>query len=144
MVRSSPLPNRITPLDVTTRERLARQPSKNTSPEIAIRRELWARGFRFSLHRPIPGTRRTIDIALVRHRVAVFVNGCFWHSCPRHGTTPRNNSHWWREKLARNVERDRETDRILRSQGWRVVRVWEHETPRSAGNRVTKVVLKKR
>ena len=124
------------PLDSSTSSRLSRQLRAGTKPEVALRKELWSRGFRYSLHRPIPGTRRTIDIALVRHRVAVFVDGCFWHSCPRHGTIPRNNSVWWREKLARNMRRDHETTRILRSQGWKVVRIWEHEKTSSAARRV--------
>lgn len=116
----------------------------HTSPEVALRNELWTRGYRYSLHRKISGTRRTIDIALVKHRVAVFVDGCFWHSCPKHGSIPKNNRQWWTTKLARNRERDRDTDRILRSQGWRVVRIWEHESPTTAANRVERVILRRR
>jgi DNA mismatch endonuclease (patch repair protein) len=71
-------------------------------------------------------SRRTIDIAFVRKKVAVFVDGCFWHSCPDHGTRPKADALWWMEKLQRNVDRDRETDEFLILQGWTVVRVWEH------------------
>lgn len=75
----------------------------------------------------MPGVkRRTIDIAFTRARVAVFVDGCFWHCCPVHATWPGANSVWWAEKLRRNVERDRETDELLMTAGWSVVRVWEH------------------
>lgn len=75
----------------------------------------------------MPGApRRSIDMAFPGRRVAVMVDGCFWHACPTHGVSPKNNSVWWAEKLAKNVERDRSTDEILMSQGWTVVRVWEH------------------
>ena len=77
----------------------------------------------------------------MRHRIAVFVDGCFWHSCPKHRSIPSNNREWWSEKLASNVERDRETDRILKSQGWKVIRVWEHENVTTAANRVERAIL---
>ena len=129
------------PKDPSTRDRLSQQPRRDTSPEVALRKELWRRGYRYSLHRQIKGTRRTIDIALVRHRMALFTDGCFWHYCPKHCSIPKNNSRWWTEKLARNIERDRETDRILKSQGWKVIRVWEHENVTTAANRVERAIL---
>jgi DNA mismatch endonuclease, patch repair protein len=117
--------------------RLARQSSKDTAPELALRRELHRRGRRFRVHlRPLQGLRRTADIVFPRHRVAVFVDGCFWHRCPEHGSDPKNNSAWWDAKLRRNVERDRETDRILEDSGWTAVRVWEHEAVDAAADRV--------
>jgi DNA mismatch endonuclease (patch repair protein) len=73
-------------------------------------------------------------------RVAVYVDGCFWHSCPLHGTQPKTNQDWWSAKLARNTERDRDTDLTLRRAGWRVVRVWEHEDPRIAAAKVLRIV----
>lgn len=95
---------------------------------MALRRELHARGLRYRVNFPLPGMpRRRADIAFTRAKVAVFVDGCFWHGCPEHGTAPKNNATWWATKLARNAERDRETDRHLRDAGWAVVRVWEHE-----------------
>lgn len=132
------------PLDSSTRSRLAGQMRTDTGPEVALRKELWSRGFRYSLHRPIRGTRRTIDIALVKHRVAVFVDGCFWHGCPKHGSTPTNNAEWWIRKLEANRRRDVDTNRILKSQGWTVVRVWEHETVKTAANRIQRAVSKLR
>lgn len=100
-----------------------------TGPELALRKRLHAAGFRYRVQFPIPDRpRRTIDIAFPRWRVAVFVDGCFWHSCPEHRTEPNANHEWWLNKLRSNVDRDLDTDEILRSSGWTVVRVWEHET----------------
>lgn len=79
---------------------------------------------------PLPGIpRRRADVALTRARLAVFVDGCFWHACPQHATIPTTRKEWWIEKLDRNVERDRDTDRRLVDQGWTVLRFWEHEDP---------------
>lgn len=101
---------------------------RDTAPEVALRRALHAQGRRFRVVYPVPGNRRrTIDIAFTRARVAVFVDGCFWHGCPEHGTQPRANSDWWTTKLAANKARAEDTDRLLHEAGWRVVRVWEHE-----------------
>ena len=132
------------PRDKATQSRLSTQSRLNTRPELELRSELWRRGFRYSLHRPIHGTRRSIDIALVRYQVAVFVDGCFWHGCPKHGSTPSNNTEWWNRKLEANRRRDVDTKRILKSQGWAVVRVWEHETVATATNRVRRAVDKRR
>jgi DNA mismatch endonuclease (patch repair protein) len=115
---------------------MSRQRSRDTAPEVALRRALHARGLRFRIHVPIAGTRRSIDIALPRHRVAVFVDGCFWHGCARHGTVPRANNEWWSDKLARNRARDRSTDLLLSEAGWRVIRVWEHEQPNDVAHNI--------
>lgn len=117
--------------------RMSRQRRRDTAPEVALRRELHARGRRFRLGLRVPGvSRRTIDIAFVTSKVAVFVDGCFWHACPEHGTAPHANRGWWSAKLQRNVWRDRDTDALLEMAGWRVVRVWEHELVRDAVERV--------
>ncbi len=84
--------------------------------------------------------RRTADLVFTRQKVAVFVDGCFWHMCQEHGSLPASNRLWWAEKLARNVERDRETDATLREAGWAVVRIWEHEDPVRGARRVAEVV----
>ncbi|MFC9791757.1 very short patch repair endonuclease [Streptomyces sp. NPDC127584] len=111
-------------------ERMSRQPSRNTTPEKALRSLLHARGLRYRLHTKVPGApRRTIDIAFPRDKVAVFIDGCFWHSCPAHGTNPKSNSEWWKNKLARNVWRDYDTTMRLEEAGWLVLRYWEHENP---------------
>jgi DNA mismatch endonuclease (patch repair protein) len=112
---------------------------RDTAPELALRRELLMRGrrgYRIDRDLHLPGVRRRADIAWVGRRVAVFVDGCFWHGCPTHGTTPATNASYWTPKLARNVARDRETDRIAASQGWTVIRVWEHEPPEAAADRI--------
>lgn len=122
------------------RRRMKAQKRRDTGPELEIRSQLHRLGYRFRVDYPIPGTRRRVDIAFTRKRVAVFVDGCFWHSCPRHRTTPRNNRRWWEQKLADNVTRDRSTDAALRRDGWKVVRVWEHEPVPRALARIAKCV----
>ena len=109
----------------------------DTAPELALRRELHRRGRRFRKHvRPLAGLRCTADVVFTSARVAVFVDGCFWHRCPLHGTAPARNGDWWAAKLDANVARDRRNDAALAAAGWRVVRVWEHEDPVTAADRV--------
>jgi DNA mismatch endonuclease (patch repair protein) len=84
--------------------------------------------------------RRTVDIAFTKAKVAVFLDGCFWHGCPEHGTQPRANADWWVVKLQRNKARDAETDAVLESAGWRVLRFWEHEGPESVAERIRSAV----
>lgn len=110
---------------------------RDTAPEIALRRAVYAMGLRYRVAYPIPGQRRrTIDLAFTRSQVAVFVDGCFWHGCSKHGTRPGQNSAWWLQKLAANQARDRDSDRLLDDLGWTVIRVWEHEDPADAAGRV--------
>ncbi|MDK3255265.1 DNA mismatch endonuclease Vsr [Blastococcus capsensis] len=126
-----------TPRDARTRRRMQGQRRRDTTPELALRRELHRRGRRFFVDRaPLRGFRRRADLVFPRLRVAVYVDGCFWHSCPVHATHPKNNAEWWASKLADNVSRDRDTDARLLTAGWVVVRVWEHEDPVAAANRV--------
>jgi DNA mismatch endonuclease, patch repair protein len=114
---------------------------RDTLPELAIRSELHRRGFRFRVDRaPVPGQRSRADIVFGPARVAVYVDGCFWHCCPEHGTRPKSNAEWWKRKLDRNRERDRETDQVLREHGWQVVRIWEHEDPVAAADRVEEAI----
>jgi DNA mismatch endonuclease (patch repair protein) len=130
--------------DDTTRRRMSRQRSRDTDPERALRSLLHRMGLRFRVHRrPVPGVRREADVVFVAARVAVFVDGCFWHRCPDHATSPRNNGAWWTAKLAANVARDADTDRRLAEAGWEVVRVWEHEDTAGAAERVAAVVRRR-
>jgi DNA mismatch endonuclease, patch repair protein len=120
---------------------MSRLGRRDTKPELAIRSELHRRGFRFRVDRaPVPGLRSRADIVFGPARVVVYVDGCFWHSCPQHGTRPKANAEWWERKLDRNQERDRETDRALGEHGWSVVRIWEHEDPIAAADRIQEVV----
>lgn len=101
---------------------------RDTGPEMAVRRLLHARGFRYRVDlAPVPGVRRRADIVFTRARVAAFIDGCFWHGCPEHATWPRTNADFWRQKIEGNRERDRDTDQRLREAGWTVLRFWEHE-----------------
>ena len=120
---------------------MQKQRVRDTAPELALRRELWGRGLRYRVHyAPVAGIRRRADIVFTKAHVAVFVDGCFWHRCPRHGSEPKANRAWWVEKLTRTVERDRETDRLLKKAGWKVVRVWEHEAPNRASRKVVRAL----
>lgn len=100
----------------------------DTKPELALRSALHRAGLRFrkDLRVDVDGLRVRPDIVFTRRKVAVFVDGCYWHSCPQHAVTPKTNVDFWVAKLARNVERDREQDAALHAAGWKVVRVWEH------------------
>jgi DNA mismatch endonuclease (patch repair protein) len=117
--------------------RMSRLRRRDNTQELALRRELHALGLRYRVHYPVPGgRRRTIDIAFTRRKVAIFVDGCFWHGCADHGTHPRSNVDWWQRKLQANQQRDRDTDRLLQERGWTVIRIWEHESLASAVRRV--------
>jgi DNA mismatch endonuclease, patch repair protein len=126
-------------------QRMSRARREDTGPERALRSELHKRGLRFRIHRPLAfDPRRKVDIAFPAARVAVFVDGCFWHVCPEHATYPKANAEFWRAKLARNQERDRETDARLTSSGWEVLRVWEHEDVTVAADRIEAAVRDRR
>lgn len=113
------------PLSVAVSTQMKRMPRSSTGPELLIRRELHRRGLRYRVNHPrLPGRP---DIAFTAARIAVFIDGCFCHSCPHHGVLPKNNREWWREKLERNVQRDHEKDGQLEGMGWTVMHVWEHE-----------------
>ena len=110
--------------------------------ELRLRRELHRSGLRYQVDfRGLPGTP---DIAFTRAKIAVFVDGCFWHQCPEHGTMPKANGDWWREKLDRNVERDRRVDGDLEKLGWIPIHVWEHEDPDLAADQVEQLWRERR
>ncbi|PZF59354.1 very short patch repair endonuclease [Curtobacterium sp. MCBD17_034] len=133
------------PRDDMVSTRLARQRRRDTGIEVRIRRRLHAHGFRFRLVAPVPGRpRRSIDLAFARERVAVLVDGCFWHACPLHRTSPRTNHDWWERKLATNAARDLDTRHALEEAGWAVIRVWEHEDPEAATDAIEALVLIRR
>ncbi|WP_326972287.1 very short patch repair endonuclease [Burkholderia oklahomensis] len=110
-----------------TSRRMARTVGKDNPRERALRSALHRQGIRFRIHyAAIPGTRRSIDIAFTRLRLAVFCDGCFWHGCPAHATIPKTRREWWGEKIMANKIRDRDTDARLINSGWTVMRIWEH------------------
>ena len=126
------------------RTRMANTKRRDTKPELALRSGLHAMGLRFFVDRPIPGTRRRADIVFPTEQIAVYMDGCFWHSCPQHGTVPKRNRQWWLDKLAANRRRDDDTDAMLRANGWSVLRFWEHDEPVTAAGRVREAVLQRR
>lgn len=140
-VTSSDISKGPAPASEAVRKRMSNQGRRDTKPELLLRRAIWALGLRYRVDRPpLKGMRRRADIVFGPSRTAVYVDGCFWHSCPQHATFPKNNREWWREKLEANVRRDRDTDEQLRAAGWNVIRVWEHEDMDAAAERVHEVV----
>jgi DNA mismatch endonuclease (patch repair protein) len=127
------------------RRRMERVRQKNTSAEAALRRELHARGIRYRIHVPVlTKPRRVADVAFSGLRVAVFVDGCFWHGCPTHATWPKQNAEFWRAKIEANMARDHDTDERLRAHGWKVIRVWAHEEPKIAAGRIAHILERRR
>lgn len=114
----------------------------DTTPELRLRRELHRRGLRYRVDSrlPLSDVRRHADLTFTRQRVAVFVDGCFWHRCPEHGRMPKANADYWDPKLEGNTTRDRDTDQRLTEAGWQVVRIWEHEDVGEAATRIEHIV----
>lgn len=107
------------------RQMMSRIKGRDTGPELSLRHNVWALGLRYRLQHRIGRTRP--DMVFVGAKLAVFVDGCFWHGCPQHSTMPKNNRDFWEQKLRRNRERDAENTLWLEAEGWRVLRLWEHE-----------------
>ena len=120
------------------------QRRRDTKAELSLRSELWRRGLRYRVDVKVVGRRRRVDIAFTRAKVAVFVDGCFWHRCPEHGSLPKANRAWWTEKLEANERRDRDADTELVAAGWLVIRVWEHEDPIAAADCIEAAVRTRR
>lgn len=131
----------MTPSSPGVSERMARVRRRDTAPELELRSELHGRGLRYRVdRRPLVGVPSRADLVFGPAKVAVYVDGCFWHSCPEHGTMPRSNEEFWQTKLARNRERDAAVNGALAEAGWTVVRVWEHEEIDAAADRVEAAV----
>ncbi|MQA16562.1 MAG: DNA mismatch endonuclease Vsr [Pseudonocardiaceae bacterium] len=114
---------------------------RDTKPELALRSAVHALGLRYRVSsRPLASLRRTADMVFTAARVAVFLDGCFWHGCPDHHTTAATNAAFWAEKVAANRARDRDTDQRLADAGWISIRIWEHEDPGAAARRIRSVV----
>lgn len=137
-------PTRVRPSPELSRK-MSTLARRDTAPELALRSALHSMRLRYRVQLHVPGNRRRrIDIAFTRAKVAVFVDGCFWHGCPEHGTRPRANREWWDWKIQRNRDRDADTNRLLAEHGWAVLRVWEHERPSDAAKRVEALVAVRR
>ena len=124
------------------RRRMQRQQTRDTAPELRLRQALHAAGLRYRVDAaPLPGVRRRADVLFRPARVAVFVDGCFWHGCPEHGRrVPGTNTSYWAEKIRGNQERDADTDRRLREAGWLPLRMWEHQDLAEAARKVAETV----
>ena len=119
---------------------------RDTGPEISLRRALHRAGLRFRVHRRLDVSELRVrpDIVFGPSRVAVFVDGCFWHGCPEHASWPKKNAKFWRDKIERNRERDRSQNAALEAAGWAAVRVWEHESAEDAAARIVSLVAQRR
>lgn len=136
---------RVSPSSHEASRRMARVRQKGTGAELSLRKELHARGLRYRLQVPLlTKPRRVADIVFSAARVAIFVDGCFWHGCPDHGSWPKNNAQFWRDKIEANRARDEDTDRRLQDSGWKVVRIWAHEGPDEAAERIESMVRTER
>jgi DNA mismatch endonuclease (patch repair protein) len=115
--------------------------SRNTKPELAVRRIVHARGLRYWVNkRPVPHLRRTADLVFPRLKIAVFIDGCFWHGCPEHHTAPVANGAYWAAKVESNKSRDLDTTAQLAAAGWSVLRFWSHEDPMDVAEEIQQVV----
>lgn len=125
----------------TVRRQMQANKGRDTRPELALRSRVHALGLRYRVGvRPLPSIRRTADLVFTRARVAVFLDGCFWHGCPEHHRPAKTNEDFWHQKIMRNCERDQETTRLLQDAGWAVLRIWEHEEPESAALTIHQLV----
>lgn len=129
------------PSSESARNRMESQPQRDTVPEKRIRKIIHQMGLRYRIdYYPIPSIRRKADLAFIGPKVAVFVDGCFWHGCPEHGTWPKANKAFWRDKIETNRRRDIDTNRRLMENKWLPVRIWEHEDPEKAARKIARVV----
>jgi len=126
-------------------QRMQSAKSRDTAPEKAIRSALHRRGLHYRVdYKPLKELNRRADIIFRSVKVAVFVDGCFWHGCPIHGSIAKANAEFWRLKIKRNQERDLDTTKQLEKAGWKVIRVWEHEDPEDASEKIYKTIRDRR
>ena len=131
-MRTLPYP---APTSATATKKMRSNRRVDTKPEVELRSSLHKQGFRFRKdYRIRLSDGRTVhpDVVFTRKKIAIFIDGCFWHSCPTHGTVPKSNQGYWLPKLKQNVDRDRLADESLSASGWHVIRVWEHSVPEEA------------
>ncbi|KAG8150187.1 very short patch repair endonuclease [Burkholderia catarinensis] len=141
--------SKIPPSSPEASRRMAKIRQKGTDAEVALRRELYRIGLRYRIdYEVLKKPRRVADIAFPGRKIAIFVDGCFWHGCPQHASWPKRNAEFWRQKIETNQLRDADTNERLRSLGWTVLRFWSHESPTDAAavvaNLVTRIDLNRR
>lgn len=142
--RSIGLSRRPSASSAAVRRRMKATRQRDTPAEIALRSELHRRGLRYHVDRsPIPSVRRRADLVFSSARLAVFVDGCFWHACPKHATWPKTHAAWWRRKIEGNRQRDRDTDALLVRSGWAVYRVWSHENHERAAVKIEAAIRRR-
>lgn len=128
-------------VSVSVSRRMSRVRQKDTKGELALRAELHKRGYRYRVNQVVSlKPRRTADIAFTKLKVAIFVDGCFWHGCPLHASWPKSNAAFWREKITKNMTRDTETTALLEASGWAVVRIWSHMSVDEAVGIVSRII----
>jgi DNA mismatch endonuclease (patch repair protein) len=134
-----------TPSSTAALARMKAAKPRDTAPEKALRSALFTKGLRFRLDKkPVEDLNRKADILFISAKVAVFVDGCYWHGCPIHGTQSKANADFWAQKIKRNQERDLDTTNQLEKMGWYVIRVWEHEDPEIASQRICRIVAERK
>lgn len=133
------------PSSLAARHRMEAAKPRDTAPERALRSKLHKRGLRYRVDvKPAEKLNRRADIVFRSTKVAVFVDGCFWHGCPKHGTWPKQNAEFWKKKIETNIERDKNTNILLRKNGWKVIRIWEHEDLEKAAQEISKTIRERK
>ncbi|WP_104814785.1 very short patch repair endonuclease [Kitasatospora sp. MMS16-BH015] len=141
LLSSAPVPESSWASSPATRKSMRANRAKDTKPELRLRSLLHRDGLRYRVSvRPVPTLRRTADVVFTKAKVAVFVDGCYWHGCPEHGSLPATNRGFWTEKIKGNKARDAETVRLLEQAGWKVLRIWEHVPPEEGARLVAETV----
>ncbi|MGW1193989.1 very short patch repair endonuclease [Streptomyces sp. NPDC002559] len=141
MVVDEPLPEGSSAISMSVRAVMSANKGKDTKPELMLRSALHRRGMRYRVGvRPLPALRRTADVVFPKAKVAVFVDGCFWHGCPEHYRPAKRRGQKWEDKIQANRDRDAATNLALKEAGWTVVRIWEHEDLDEAADRVKEIV----
>jgi DNA mismatch endonuclease (patch repair protein) len=136
------LPNGSWASDTNVRAIMRANRNRDSGPELAVRSAVHRLGLRFRVAaRPLRTSRLTADLVFPKAKVAAFVDGCFWHGCQLHRLAPTSNTIYWTEKIARNRDRDARIDAALATEGWTVVRVWEHESADDAAHQIANAVL---
>lgn len=128
-------------MDVLTREQrsynMSRIRGQDTGPELLLRKSLWKMGFRYRTHYKLPGKP---DVVFVSRRIAIFVDGCFWHGCPVHGVRPKTNAAFWEKKIQSAIDRDKKNKVLLEKEGWTVLHFWEHEVEEDLEGLIKKLI----